>query len=1036
MSMKFGIIKNTSNDPIKPGKQEIKDPEIQKSSEQKLEQKSEQKSEQKLQKPKTNIFSDMLAKAASTKIEEKWSTKSTNETKKQDTRPKEVHITEEPKSCPSSFTEIDIAMKMKDIEGCVDDLDEYEIMGAELCIFDVETLAKINESPKITSGDSDGNRGSLNDPRMGVVENNAICETCGGDNIQCPGHFGYIKLNTPIYHPLFAPLIPKILSSICITCGTLYLSEESMKEKGIFNYKTEKRLNLLSEESSNQMCQRCQEIEGEGKAKKIKGCPGMHIPFIWNKDCMTIQAQLQENVVVKGINLESESQVGERMTDRGERGAERGSKKPKGRTIPIADVIKILKGLDEKTVSLLGFSNQAHPRKFIIEHFPVLPPISRQPKFIDGKVIEDKLTEQYRTIISKNDVLGSAKKENKSTAMRALYDEIDKFIQGSDSGKKGEFKSIKGRLQGKDERIRGTMMGRRVNFSARTVLGPKPSLRFGQLALPKVWCKQLRIEETVFDKNQQKLQKMLREGKIHFVFPCDGKYQGLPVFINDKWREKYILKIGDKVERELMTGDYTIFNRQPTLHKQSMMGYQILLHDEFTLGMHISTTRPHNADFDGDEGNINQISALESIAEAEHLMNVKENVMNAQTNRPIMSLAFDSITGAYLLTANSTKIKKETFYQLLMSLSRPFNIKRLEAKGKEHGLITFNEEGEPIYSGKLAFSATLPEDFYYEYEYEEGDEIIHVVIKEGILISGRLNSKTVGAGHNSIIQALYKSYPRYQPFLEVDKDSEVVEFITNATYLMDAFLATVGYSIKMEDCLLPESARGNQEKIIKDAFLEAQRASYKISKKLENPLEEEKKEAQIKRYFDSAKAVGGKVGEIVSSDNSLLSVIKAGTKGNEINFSQITTFLGQMFLKGKRFPNAISDNQRCSPYFEPGSLDIRSQGFCTNSFLSGLTPAELFFSQASGRIGLMDTALKTADVGDMHRRMVKMLEDIRVAYDGSVRNNKGRIFQFVYGDDGMDARELHFVHFPTGNVPMFMDVFKEARRLNAKYEKL
>lgn len=611
MSMKFGVTKSGSRSGetnessiIKPGKQEVKDSVT--------EHKEKPKS-------KTSIFSEMLTRAASTKSVErntpslehsnpteiKW-TKSTQEqgdktspnvprrNVQNDSRvmgQKKVEISDEPRSCPSSFGELDLAKRMRDLEGSIQDLDEYDIIGAELHIFDIENLAKINESPKITSGDSKTGslKGSLNDPRMGVVENNAICETCGGDNIQCPGHFGYIKLNHPIYHPLFAPLIPKILSSICITCGSTYLSEEYMKEKGVFNYHTEKRLNILSEESCNQMCQRCQEIDVEmdGRRKKTKGCPGMHIVFIWNKDCKQIQAQLSDSVDVKGLQLERETQS--------EKDKEK-NRKPKGRTVPIGDVIKILKGLDEKTCSLLGFANGAHPKKFVIEYFPVLPPISRQPKFIDGKVIEDKLTEQYRTIISKNEAIATVKSDQKITATRALYDEIDKFIQGSDAGKKGDFKSIKGRLQGKDERIRGTMMGRRVNFSARTVLGPKPSLKFGQLALPKVWSKQLRIEEMVFDLNRQQLQDLLENGKIHFIFPCDGKYKGLPVFVNDTWRTKYKLKVGDKVERELMSGDPTIFNRQPTLHKQSIMGYEIVLHDEFTLGMHISTTRPHNAD--------------------------------------------------------------------------------------------------------------------------------------------------------------------------------------------------------------------------------------------------------------------------------------------------------------------------------------------------------------------------------------------------------------------------------------------------------
>lgn len=432
--MKFGITKpgSQANEkiPIKPGKQEVKDA-------------SEKP------KPKNSIFADMLAKAAATKTYDssndmKWTRPVDKKIESSNT---DGRVLDEPKMCPSSFTEIDIATKMKELEGSIDDLEEYDIIGAELSIFDIESLAKNNDIPKITTGDTNGNKaplkGSLNDPRMGVVENNAICETCGGDNIQCPGHFGYIKLNTPIYHPLFAPLIPKILSSICITCGLPYLTEEMMKEKGIFNYHADKRINNLAEESSNQMCQRCNDSrrqhsdDGEGstvesRKRKIKGCPGTHIPFVWNKDCMNIQALIGENVVLKGVNLEQESQP-EREKN----------KKPKGRTVPITDVMKILKGLDEKTVSLLGFSNHAHPKSFIIEYFPVLPPISRQPKFIDGKVIEDKLTEQYRTIISKNDAVGSSKNENKATASRALYDEIDKFIQGSDSGKKGEFKSIK-----------------------------------------------------------------------------------------------------------------------------------------------------------------------------------------------------------------------------------------------------------------------------------------------------------------------------------------------------------------------------------------------------------------------------------------------------------------------------------------------------------------------------------------------------------------------------------------------------------------
>ncbi len=946
---------------------------------------------------------------------------------------KEVVVKDEEFAARPEFNEFDVAKRYQEMESLLDKVPEYEIVGAEVSVYNMEELASKNEAPQITEGDSSG-PGSLGDPRMGVVENNVFCETCGEDNIQCTGHFGYIKLFAPIYNPLFAPLIPKVLSCICISCGELFLDEATIREKGILRYDLEKRLNILAEESSNHMCRKCQSSEyeidesqlevGEEKEKskkdkkktrkvKTKASSGSQINFIWNKDCRQIQAEVNDESAIKGLKLEANTS----------------GKKQRGLTLPIEQVHEILKAIKEESLELMGFEYGHRPSSFIMEYLPVIPPVARQPNYVDGGLKDDKLTEQYKTIITKNKALGVATKENRENAISSLFDEIDKFVQGTESSKKGVFKSIKERLQGKEERIRGTIMGRRVNFSARTVLGPKPSLRFGQIALPRVWAKSLRIQELVCVVNQKKLQKFLKDGKIHFIFPCDTKYKGLPLFVNDKVRANYVLQLGDNIERELMDGDYTIFNRQPTLHKQSMMGYQVVLHDELTNGMHISTTRPHNADFDGDEGNINQISSFDSRSEVQNIMNVKECIMNSQTNRPIMGLAFDSITGSYQLTSDDTKFTKAEFYQLLMAVTRQYDLNRLEEKGKKYGLITFDDKGQPLYSGKLLFSATLPIDFYYESI--DNDNV--VIIKEGIMISGRLSAKTIGSAHNSIIQALYKFYPRYEPFLNANGDTEVVKFITDATFLMDRYLAHVGFSLSIEDCILDEKSRAEQEKQIENSFSEALRAAYKISNKVENPLEEERRESQIKRYLDSAKAVGGEVSKLAKKDNTLLAMIKSGAKGSETNFSQIGSMLGQMFYKGNRFPLSITNQTRSSPYFEPNSLDIRSRGFVVNSFLTGLTPSELFFSQASGRLGLMDTALKTADVGDMHRRMVKIMEDIRIAYDGTVRNNRGRIFQFVYGDDGMDPKELHFVSTANGNVPMFVDVFKEARRINAKY---
>jgi DNA-directed RNA polymerase beta' subunit len=572
--------------------------------------------------PKTKVsFADLYRKGAKVTTENPITAEKSDQIPPSAIR-RNVKSKDEAKLCPKEFTDLDVAEKLRETEELANNVPEYEIIGAEISVFDVEKLALNNEAPLINSGDSTGD-GSLGDPRMGVIENDAFCQTCGGNNIQCTGHFGYIKLSAPIYNPLFAPLIPKVLSCVCITCGGTFLNEETIREKGVLRYDMEKRLNFMAEESASQMCQRCQSGEmevdeeeeeekeeekeeaeekkkgkgkGKGKGKekkktkrKVKGGPGSHFSFIWNKDCMQIQAEVSgecEGNVINGVHFLSTASSNPSGT----------SKKSRGCTVPIEDVYSILSMIEPQALEWMGFEHGHHPKNFIMNYFPVLPPVSRQPKFVEGKLIEDKLTEQYRTIISRNRALAVARKENKDNDVRALFDEIDKFVQGTEASKKGVFKSIKEKLQGKEERIRGTIMGRRVNFSARTVLGPKPSLRFGQIGVPRVWAKILRQQVLVCNVNRDKLQKYLIEGRIRFIFPSDTKYKGLPIFVNENIRKKYLLQIGDNVERDSENGDYVIFNRQPTLHKQSMMGYQAVFHDQFTIGMHISTTRPHNAD--------------------------------------------------------------------------------------------------------------------------------------------------------------------------------------------------------------------------------------------------------------------------------------------------------------------------------------------------------------------------------------------------------------------------------------------------------
>jgi DNA-directed RNA polymerase beta' subunit len=262
------------------------------------------------------------------------------------------------------------------------------------------------------------------------------------------------------------------------------------------------------------------------------------------------------------------------------------------------------------------------------------------------------------------------------------------------------------------------------------------------------------------------------------------------------------------------------------------------------------------------------------------------------------------------------------------------------------------------------------------------------------------------------------------------------EFSSNIKFITDQYLARRGFTVGYDDCVIPESKRREQETILLEEYMKAQSAAYKISKKLDDPLEDQKREAQITAYLDTIKLVGKKIVNLVEKNktpNSIVDMYLAGSKGTPLNVAQITTTIGQTFLKGKRFPCNMTNNTRCLPTFEPESVDIRSRGFVLNSFMTGLSVSEFFLFQAAGRTGLIDTALKTADVGDMHRKTTKILEDIIVMNDGSVRNNRGQIVQFMYGEDGFDAANLQFTPGASGNIPSFIDIDADVNEINSRY---
>jgi DNA-directed RNA polymerase beta' subunit len=386
-------------------------------------------------------------------------------------------------------------------------------------------------------------------------------------------------------------------------------------------------------------------------------------------------------------------------------------------------------------------------------------------------------------------------------------------------------------------------------------------------------------------------------------------------------------------------------------------------------------------------------------------MNVKECIMNAQTNRPIMGAVYDALTGAYLMTQPTITVDEDDFDDCLMLITATDSIPSLFERLEQYDV--------PRLSGRGLFSALLPPDFVYDL----GD----VMIRNGVLIQGVITKSHIGTTHNSIVQKLWMQYGR----------DRTVDFLTDLPFVVNRWLASYGFSVGLRDCLPTDP---NHEKLIREEFIKAQMGVAAMGAPPEDPLERERYERQIVAIVNTAKDFGARIAtQSLTPDNALRVMAQSGAKGAEFNIAQITGLVGQQFLKGERLKATLTQGTRCLPYFEPNDLSIEAHGFCQHSFMRGLSPAELFFHQAATREGLMDTAIKTSETGSMHHRIVKALEDIQVRYDGSVRNANGTIFQYVYGEDGFDAAELQMVKTKTGEMASFIDINESVARINSRY---
>jgi DNA-directed RNA polymerase beta' subunit len=553
------------------------------------------------------------------------------------------------------------------------------------------------------------------------------------------------------------------------------------------------------------------------------------------------------------------------------------------------------------------------------------------------------------------------------------------------------LKSITDGLKGKEGRFRGDLMGKRVDQSARSVISPDPTIDIDEVGVPRIIALRLTLSErvTVYNRAAMRSRVAVGSGKLdgaESLTMRDGKCVQLGYTAD---RAALDVIPGCIVERYLQDGDYVLFNRQPTLHRMSMMAHRVRIMTGSTFRLNLSCTTPYNADFDGDEMNMHVPQSQAAQSEAREIMAVPKQILAPQANKPCMGLVQDTLLGTYLLTSPDTFLDRGQVMQMIMQLKYPRETD-LAAMMPPPTVL----KPRRLWTGTQVFGLLFPKGLYMGHPV--GGELpamgkAEVRIDDGEIVHGQLGKRHVGTSAGGVIHLLY---------LDFD-DRVTAQFMSEAQRLVNYWLMGGGFSIGIKDCCRPPAAKAAVDEYIELATRHVDQIT-RAAAEAGSVVEEAEVEEAIQDILTKVLGAAGSIIWDHVASSSLAKTIASGSKGNQINVSQISACVGQQCVEGQRI-KPPEPAHRSLPIFAPTDLSSASRGFVRSPYVDGLQPHEYFYHAQGGREGLVDTAVKTARTGYIQRRLVKGMESMAVASDASVRAASGYVSEYVYGGDGWDA---------------------------------
>jgi DNA-directed RNA polymerase subunit A' len=864
----------------------------------------------------------------------------------------------------------------------------------------------------------------LMDPRLGVIDPGLECKTCGKHSGSCNGHFGHIELAAPVIHVGFTKLIRRLLRGTCRECSKLLLTEDErdeFRDQITESRKLGRDLNDVTKAAIRQarkkdQCPHCGEVQYD--IDHEKPTTYYEVQQVLTSEYSQRIAGAMQGDEEAGIERTTPDVLAEKTDIDLSRINEilSGSFRPResqrkaiekaldidlteedtNKLMP-SDIRDWFEAIPDEDIQVLGINaERSRPEWMILTVLPV-PPVTARPSITldNGQRSEDDLTHKLVDIIRINQRF----MENREAGAPQLIIEdlwellqyhVTTFMDNEISGtpparhRSGRpLKTLSQRLKGKEGRFRGSLSGKRVNFSARTVISPDPTLSLNEVGVPDRVATEMTQTMNVTERNVSEARRYVSNGPeghpgANYVRRPDGRRLKVTEKNCEQLAEK--VEAGWEVNRHLIDGDIVIFNRQPSLHRMSIMAHEVVVMPYKTFRLNTVVCPPYNADFDGDEMNMHALQNEEARAEARVLMRVQEQILSPRFGENIIGAIQDHISGTYLLTHDNPRFNETQALDLLRAT-------RIDELPEPSGI---DDEDEPFWTGHDVFSELLPDDMDLEFTGTIGDA---VVVEDGQLIEGTIAEDEVGEFGGEIVDTITKVYGNTRARI----------FINEVSTLAMRAIMHFGFSIGIDDETIPAEAQARIDETIEDANdrVEELIGAYERGEleSLPGRTIDETLEMKIMQTLSRARDNAGNIAEEhFTGDNPAVVMAESGARGSMLNLTQMAGCVGQQAVRGERINRGYED--RTLSHYQPNDLSAEAHGFVENSYTSGLTPREFFFHAMGGREGLVDTAVRTSKSGYLQRRLINALSELEAQYDGTVRDTSDTIVQFEFGEDG------------------------------------